>query len=71
MDAIGLEDFRPWAPTQRKSVAPVEGADPGGAYRTTAVPTRPPSSNSDEDASVKRLLRDCCLAMGGLDSKVL
>lgn len=44
MDAIGLDDFRPWS---------ADAAD--------AAPTRPPS---EEEAPLRRLLRDCCVAMG-------
>jgi len=55
-DALGLEDFRPWLSPQR-------------ARRTVDVPvvaTRPPSSNSEEveEAPLRRLLRECCTAMG-------
>ena len=57
-DALGLEDFRPWLSPQR-------------ARRTVDVPvvaTRPPSSNSEEveEAPLRRLLRECCTAMGSL-----
>ena len=60
-DALGLEDFRPWLSPQR--------AQP--ARRSVDVPvvaTRPPSSNSEEveEAPLRRLLRECCTAMGCL-----
>ncbi len=61
-DALGLEDFRPWlSPRARRTVdVPV-------------VATRPPSSNSEEveEAPLRRLLRECCTAMGSLAYGIL
>ena len=58
MDAIGLQDFQPWS--RRNAV------DMG--YADVVYPTRPPSENSEEveEKPLRKLLRDCCVAMGNL-----
>eukprot|EP00435_Cladocopium_sp_Y103_P041200 s1446_g11.t1 len=55
-DAIGLENFRPWSPQGAPS-----HPSPYPPYPAYPAPTRSPS---EEEAPLRRLLRDCCVAMG-------